>query len=399
MRKTFLLLHRWAGLFMAVFLAIAGLTGAAIAWEHELDRWLNPQLFTPQSQGLPALPAAEIARRLEAANPRLQVSLLPLAAPPGETLLLGVEPRLDPATGRAHALGFDQMMVDPATAQVQGTRTWGTPSLAPENLVPFLYRLHHTLCLPHLAGVDWAVWFMGLVAMVWTLDCLIALWLSFPRWRNWRKSLAFRFSRGGQVLNFDLHRSGGVWTWAALLVLAVTSVAMNLYDEVMEPVVSVFSPTSPSPFDQRPRRAPAERRPPAVSVDAVTSLAHAEGLRRGFADPPGMLSHRAAFGLYAVDFYVPGSARPGLGPPRLYFDSATGALVGDRVPGQGSAGDYFMRLQFPLHSGRIAGVPGRILVTLLGLAVAALSTTGVLLWAMRRRAAAAAAPRRPAGGA
>jgi uncharacterized iron-regulated membrane protein len=235
--------------------------------------------------------------------------------------------------------------------------------------------------------VDWAVWFLGAVAVLWVVDCFIALWLAFPRWRVWRKSLAFRWSRGARTVNFDLHRSGGVWTWVLMLVLAVTSVAMNLHDEVMEPVVNVFSRTSPSPFDERPRRSPAEQvAPPLVGRADIVERARAEGLRRAWPDPPGFLTYRPAFDLYGVDFYVPGTSHPGLGPPRLYFDGATGALAGQRVPGEGTSGDLFMRLQFPLHSGRIAGVPGRILVTVLGLAVAVLSVTGVVIWWGRRTA-------------
>lgn len=30
---------------MAAFLFVAGRTGAVISWNHELDEWLNPQLF------------------------------------------------------------------------------------------------------------------------------------------------------------------------------------------------------------------------------------------------------------------------------------------------------------------------------------------------------------------
>ena len=33
MRAFLVLLHRWFGLFIAVFLIIAGLTGALISWE------------------------------------------------------------------------------------------------------------------------------------------------------------------------------------------------------------------------------------------------------------------------------------------------------------------------------------------------------------------------------
>jgi len=40
----------------------------------------------------------------------------------------------------------------------------------------------------------------------------------------------------------------------------------------------------------------------------------------------------------------------------------------------------------PLHSGRIVGTPGRVLISLIGIFVAALSVTGVVIWARKRRA-------------
>jgi len=45
MRRFCSLLHRWVGLTMALFLVVAGLTGAVISWDHELDEWLNDHLF------------------------------------------------------------------------------------------------------------------------------------------------------------------------------------------------------------------------------------------------------------------------------------------------------------------------------------------------------------------
>lgn len=55
------------------------------------------------------------------------------------------------------------------------------------------------------------------------------------------------------------------------------------------------------------------------------------------------------------------------------------------MPGQGTAGDVFMQWLFPLHTGRIAEWPGRIIISLSGLAVAVLSVTGVVIWAQERR--------------
>ncbi|MGQ0591137.1 MAG: PepSY domain-containing protein [Gammaproteobacteria bacterium] len=46
MRKLFVLIHRYAGLVMTVFLILVGVTGSVLAFYQELDRWLNPELLT-----------------------------------------------------------------------------------------------------------------------------------------------------------------------------------------------------------------------------------------------------------------------------------------------------------------------------------------------------------------
>ena len=53
MRRVWVSLHRWLGLFMAGFLFVSGLTGAIIAWDHELDEWLNPELFHARASDQP----------------------------------------------------------------------------------------------------------------------------------------------------------------------------------------------------------------------------------------------------------------------------------------------------------------------------------------------------------
>jgi uncharacterized iron-regulated membrane protein len=47
-------------------------------------------------------------------------------------------------------------------------------------------------------------------------------------------------------------------------------------------------------------------------------------------------------------------------------------------------GDLVTSAVQPLHAGRIAGLPGRILVCLGGIVVAALSITGIVMWVLRR---------------
>jgi uncharacterized iron-regulated membrane protein len=126
---------------------------------------------------------------------------------------------------------------------------------------------------------------------------------------------------------------------------------------------------------------------PQIDRRQAIAIADAEARRLGWDAPPGGLFHSAEFGVYGVGFYAPGEDHgdAGLGNPWIYVDSRSGELAGAHVPGTGSAGDIFLQAQFPLHSGRIIGLPGRILVSLLGLAVAGLSVTGVVIWARKRR--------------
>src|SRR6185437_1034042 len=76
----------------------------------------------------------------------------------------------------------------------------------------------------------------------------------------------------------------------------------------------------------------------------------------------------------------------GFGRPVVYLDDSSGAILRLDDPGHGKTGDIILSLQFPLHSGQIAGLAGRIAVSALGCGVAMLSVAGVLIRALKRRA-------------
>jgi uncharacterized iron-regulated membrane protein len=125
-----------------------------------------------------------------------------------------------------------------------------------------------------------------------------------------------------------------------------------------------------------------------VEAGRVLQLARDEAARRGIHAPAGGLFLSPEFGVWGVGFFEAGNSHGdgGLGNPWLYFDARSGAFAGADLPGRGSAGDVFLQSMFPLHSGRIIGLPGRVLMSLMGVLVAMLSVTGVLIWARKRRA-------------
>lgn len=409
MRLVFTLLHRWVGLVIAGFLFVSGLTGAVISWDHELDEVLNPHLVEAKSDG-PALPVLDLVKRVEAADPRGQVTFVPLTAEPGHSLAFFVMPRANPATGKLHELGYNQVFVDPATGDVLGKREWGAAwPITSETFVSFLYKLHYSLHIPELWGIDrWGEWLLGGIAIVWTIDCFVGFYLTTPArhapnpgrpldveralrrgwWTRWTP--AWKIKTGGSAyrMNFDFHRAFGLWTWILLFVLAFTAFTLNLRREVLLPFLTMVSQVTPSPYGQRAPTNKHQPIQPALGYADILPRAEKEAARRGWTVPAGSIFYAQRWGFYSVRFHAPeddhGAA--GVGPSALYIDGSDGSVLGDRQPWKGTVADIFLQAQFPVHSGRILGLPGRILISVMGLVVAALSVTGVVIWYRKARA-------------
>lgn len=411
-RSLFVTLHRWAGLLIAAFLIMSGLTGAIISWDHELDDLLNPHLMEAKSDGV-AKPSLDFVDQIEARHPQVRVSFVPLLIEPGESLAFSVSPRVNPETGQLYEPGYNQVFIDPVSGKELGKRDWGAPwPITSENLISFLYVLHYSLHIPEMWGIDrWGIWLLGIIAIIWTLDCFVGFYLTLPSrkrqaaaqrnssngdetlldsngstektwWRRWQQAWRVRWSGGSYKVNFDLHRAGGLWTWVLLFILAFTAFSLNLYREVFFPVMSTVSQVTPGPFDLR---APAELNQPIVpkvGFAEVIQKASDEAGKRGWKEPVGNIFYSQEFGIYGVGFFHAGEdhGAAGIGPAQIYYDGTDGRYLGDKRPWQGTAADIFLQIQFPLHSGRILGLPGRILISIMGLVVAMLSVTGVYVW-------------------
>ena len=400
MRPVFVLIHRYVGLLMVPFLIVTGLTGAIISWDHELDDLLNPHLMKAPGRG-PAISSLQLARDIEARDPRVRVAFIPLATEPGESLPFGVQPRVDPATGKLFNPGYNQLFIDPASGAELGRREWGaTWPITRENLVSFLYVLHFSLHLPEFMGSDrWGIRLLGVIAILWTIDCFTGVYLTFPArrkgsppprpswWQRWKPSWRIRPHAGTYKLHYDLHRASSLWAWGLLFVLAFTAFSLNLYREVFYPMMSSFSQVTPTPFDTRTPTGPLHPIEPRVGFAEIVEQARSEARRRHWDEPPGSIFYAAEFGVYGVQFFHPGGdhGAAGVGPARLFFDGQDGRLIGERLPWKGTVADIFVQAQFPLHSGRILGLPGRIAISLMGVVVAMLSVTGTYLWWRKRR--------------
>ena len=377
-------LHRWCGLALALLLMFSGLTGSILAFEPELDAWLNPELFRAQPGGTP-LDVDQLIAHVEASDPRLRVSLLRLDDQPGHSVQALVAARPGPA-GRLAPLAYNRVFIDPVTGRIQGRRLWGAWTLDRVHALPLIDRLHRTLTLPG----RWGNWIMGGAALGWLGLSVLGFCLSLPRlgtrqalhrpgpaqpgaqsfWQRWRP--AWRIKRGATGYRYahDLHRAAGLWTLPLALAFALTGVYLNLGNEVFKPVVSLIAPITPAPLDALP---PASSVRSGAPLSAVAAIGHARAWLPAAASgyQPWFLSHLPDRGVYRVAFKEPGLREQAfrVRSEQVFIDDRSGALRGLTGYASGQAGDRLLQWQYPVHTGKVLGLAGRVLAAFGGLAV------------------------------
>jgi uncharacterized iron-regulated membrane protein len=378
-RQIITKLHRWSGLALAALLLLAALTGAVLSFRWEIDALLNPGLFKVEP-GADTLPQSELISRVEAHFPELLVSSLALPAGPADALRVSLKAREKahqaPAGRRGMKMtqAFNQAFVNPYTGEVLGQRNTTDFVVNRLNFVPFVLRLHYSLFLE-----QWGVWLMGGSALLWFVSAFLGLALSWPRQatalKAWRPIVSIRSGKGSYKLNYDLHRAASVLSFPILIVVAFTSVYLNL-PELVKPVIEQFSPLGSS--------APSAGRlgldASIVSPEAASQAARAAlpGARVSF------ISRDFAKGLYTVRLHLPQDVSPN-GNNTIYVGMRDGAIVHRRLAAEQSAADTFIAWQVPLHAGTAFGLTGQILICLAAITLAAVCITGFNIWLRKQR--------------
>lgn len=385
-RAVWVVVHRWVGLTLAAFLVVIGLTGSMLAFMPELNRWLAPELF-PGPHGEIELDVATLAGRAENLIPRGRVMAVDLKNE--GTAAIGMEARIEDAP-----LDFDVLYLDAVTgAELGRARQSGLPTRASE-IMPFVYNLHTQLMAGDMGG-----WVVGFVALIWTLDCFVAFYLTLParshrpprsfitRWRHaWRVKIPASSYR----INFDLHRAGGLWLWAALLIFAWSGVYMDLNGFYTRATELVFDYEQPVWARPAPPPREEDNRPLLdwrAAYEIALQLMENQSREKRFS-----VGRPVAFYLFRdkvlYEYSVRSSRDVGdrSGRSTIDFDAHTGALDSVSLPTGQWAGTTLTTWLVELHMANLFGLPYKIFVSGLGAAIVTLSVTGVYIWWKKRSA-------------
>lgn len=388
LRAVLLRLHRWVGLSIGLFLCIAGLTGVVLVFHHELDAALNPELFEVGggAPGETPLDPVALIEAVQRALPQAAIHSLPLDYDGTHAVGLFVEG----APGHGDP-GFNQVFVDPWTGRVTGMRDRGDLWEGRPAVLPFVLRLHYGLALG-----DFGYRLMGVVALLWTLDCFVGFALTLPprspraaagpgasvRWlRRWWRSWTIK-GRRPYTLAFTAHRALGLWLWALLLAIAWSAVGMNL-PEVQLPVVKhslgFSNHWSERQVLEEPRPTPLMGWDEALARTAVLLQAEARDKDFQIRQPERLRYHPdsgtwqlRAFSTLDVNQRYPGTS--------LWMDDRSGDLVQLDLPTGHTAGNTLTAWVDALHFGALFGMAGKLLTVGLGLLTALLSASGAWFW-------------------
>lgn len=359
MRYSLLVLHKYIGLVLGGLISIIGLTGSIVVFDHAIDERLAPETLdrryaeghAPLSEVLAAAKVAVGAgaspTRITLAREKGSAHVVRFPAPPG-------------------APGPLEVSVAPSTAEVLGVRIWG------DYAVSWVYRLHYTL----LSGTT-GKYVVGVLGLCLLFFCVSGIVIWWPRHGRWYRALTIKRGAGTFRLNYDLHKTAGVYLLPVLFVVSLSGVSI-VFPGQFDAVVARVLPVDAEPA---PRSAPSSAEPINIDHAVIAASAVFPG-----ADLKRVHLPAGPDGTFALHFRQRGEPWSHYAATAVWVDRYRGEVLAVRDAMSVSAGTKFLDWQFPLHNGDALGLAGRWLVFVCGWLPALLFGTGVYMWWAKRLA-------------
>lgn len=361
LKKTLFQLHWFFGITAGLVLALMGITGAAVSFQDEILRALNPSVLTVEKREAGVLPPAELVRKLEATEGQT-VAMLFVENESGNAARVFFTP--PPGERRGQLRYFD-----PYTGDYMG-------DVVGQEVFGFLLQFHRFLVMG-----DTGRNITGACTLILVFFCLSGLYLRWPRQvASWRAWLTLDWRKKGRAFNWDLHSVFGTWCLLAYLLSALTGLYWS-YDWYSQGLTKLLSD---APQNERVRkRGPAPEGPaPVANYDAIWSSIYSNA-------GPGLSAYNirmpAVAGQPATIYYLLDDSPHDRALNQINLDPATGEVKSHDRYASKTVGSQLLTSVYALHTGSYFGLAGRIILTLSSVLMPLFFITGWLLYLDRRR--------------
>jgi uncharacterized iron-regulated membrane protein len=351
LRRAFFQIHLWAGVLLSLYVVMIAITGSILVFRTELTRALLPNTLTPYAPDRTAA-IATVLDRFQAAYPGATLETIQMPSRPMPAFLL--------FAADSHHHPFT-LLADPVTANL---------TLQPRTWIYWTYELHANLLLGETHGVQ--INGIGAVCLLLLLITGFVLW--WPGIRIWTRGLRVSLRHNWRRINYDAHSTIGFWTLLIVFWWALSGMYFAWYRQVaavvavVSPIKGMLSPVAAPQPEPVPDRASLQH--------LLISIHNASPSGKLFSLSDPLLSGQTVYAL--VDLREPGD----FSHRDIITLSTTNARIltiwhyGENQ----TAGDWFLWAMHPLHFGTLWGRSVKILWALLGLAVALLAITGLLMY-------------------
>jgi uncharacterized iron-regulated membrane protein len=343
-RKAILTVHLWLGFISGTLLFLVAITGCVLAFEDEL-RYLTQHdvLYVPVAD-TPQLSVRQMVAEIKKYDPEIELNQVRFYGDPSKAAQC--------YTRDKRIIGINQY-----TGQVLGAR------YTEKDWISLTLSFHRTLLLGKTGEriILWNVW----IFLVMLVSGLF-LWLP-PRWKQIGQNLVLKRGLLPKRRNYEWHRMLGLYAWLPLFIIAITGISMASGGGDKGPKtrsIVLDSTASPDIYDRVLHQA--YHQEPLEVLRVTFPKDSADVITIGIRYETNGLRKQSNF----------------------LFDQYSAALLKTDSYQDKPFGQRFFGSSFELHTGRILGIPGKIIMFLAGLIAASLPVTGFLIWKGKRSVAA-----------
>lgn len=367
-------LHLWLGLASGVIVLILGFTGCLFVFQQEISSWIRHDVYyvIPQEE---VLPVEELQQRAAAA---LGVRHLPYGLtthkdPERAWSAMYYEGGVDAWTYFGTIKDYRTAYINPYTGEI-------TDIINEENdFFQIVKGIHWSLLLATPIGQPVVAW-SSVIFIVLVLTGMVLWWPK--RWdqSHRKKSFTIKWRGSKKRVNYDLHNVLGFYFLIIIFILGAT----GLYWAFPFAKKSLYF-LGTGEFRLPPP--PAEKvisRPAELLVSSPMEIAYEKAWKeypRAFSisltapvDSSGTIQ---AFIRPDGETYYQNS--------QLQFDQYNGKLLARNTYAAKNTGERLLAMNYDIHVGAIAGMPGKIMAFLGSLVSASLPVTGFIIWWGKRK--------------
>ncbi|MCC9065390.1 PepSY-associated TM helix domain-containing protein [Flavobacterium piscisymbiosum] len=361
-KKNIGLLHLWLGLGSGLIVFIAALTGSILVFEKEIDQAIHPEYYNVAAIGTSKKTIDYCTDILQKQYSIKKITRIYTFSDPSRTMQV---------LGKDSDKKAQFFSIDPYTGKVLAT----TPQ--EKRFFVIVLAIHRQLLLGETGQI-----IMGTSCLIFVFMIISGLILWWPKKiKNLKQRLTVKWSASFKRVNWDFHSTFGFYSFLILLIIALSGLnfAFTWFQNgvyfmtegtTKKPSAKVKNPTKIDPklnhtaFYQSIYN----------KADSIFPYAGNIQIRM----PVDTINSISVLKEYS-EITIPHQSSA------AFFDKYTAEEIEARPYENFSTGDKLRRLNYPIHTGSIYGLPTKILAFLVSLFALTLPITGLLVWLGKKK--------------